>query len=129
MESPLNKYIMENLPAEVLEIVLHPLSKKKDIEKCFNVNTKWRHIIENMFQYKSTTILNNCIANTYVSFVYNLGLCTSRYIFSSNHNVHKSILGLSFWVPDPLIDRVYQINLRVWSPKTKTIQTFMNAVI
>ena len=105
MESPLNKYIMENLPAEVLEIVLHPLSKKKDIEKCFNVNTKWRHIIENMFQYKSTTILNNCIANTYVSFVYNLGLCTSRYIFSSNHNVHKSILGLSFWVPDPLIDR------------------------
>ena len=44
---------MENLPAEVLEIVLQPLSKKKDIENCFNINTKWKHIIENMFLNKS----------------------------------------------------------------------------
>ena len=44
---------MENLPTEVLEIVFHPLSKKKDIENCFNVNSKWRHIIENMFAKKS----------------------------------------------------------------------------
>ena len=44
---------MENLPTEVLEIVFHPLSKKEDIEKCLNVNTKWRHIIENMFAGKS----------------------------------------------------------------------------
>ena len=44
---------MEELPAEVLEIVFHPLSKKEDIEKCLNVNTKWRHIIENMFAGKS----------------------------------------------------------------------------
>ena len=40
-------------PVEVLEIVFHPLSKKKDIEKCFNTNSKWRHIIENMFENKS----------------------------------------------------------------------------
>ena len=44
---------MENLPTEVLEIVFHPLSKKEDIENCFNVNSKWRHIIENMFEKKS----------------------------------------------------------------------------
>ena len=44
---------MENLPVEVLGIVFHPLSKKKDIEKCFNTNSKWRHIIENMFTKKS----------------------------------------------------------------------------
>ena len=44
---------MENLPVEVLEIVFHPLSKKEDIKKCFNTNSKWRHIIENMFVNKS----------------------------------------------------------------------------
>ena len=44
---------MENLPAEVLEIVFYPLSKMEGIEKCFNVNSKWRHIIENMFGNKS----------------------------------------------------------------------------
>ena len=44
---------MENLPVEVLEIVFHPLSKKEDIENCFNVNSKWRHIIENMFVNRS----------------------------------------------------------------------------
>ena len=44
---------MENLPAEVLETVFYPLSKKNDIENCFNVNSKWRHIIENMFANKS----------------------------------------------------------------------------
>ena len=44
---------MENLPVEILEIVFHPLSKKEDIEKCFNTNSKWRHIIENMSANKS----------------------------------------------------------------------------
>ena len=44
---------MENLPTEVLEVVFHPLSKKEDIENCFNVNSKWRHIIENMLEQKS----------------------------------------------------------------------------
>ena len=44
---------MENLPVEILEIVFQPLSKKEDIENCFNVNLIWRHIIENMFENKS----------------------------------------------------------------------------
>ena len=44
---------MENLPAEVLKIVFYPLSKKEDIQNCFNTNSKWRHIIENMFAKKS----------------------------------------------------------------------------
>ena len=44
---------MENLPVEILEIVFQPLSKKGDIENCFNVNSIWRHIIENMFENKS----------------------------------------------------------------------------
>ena len=44
---------MENLPVEVLEIVFRPLSKKEDIEKCFNTNSKWRQIIENMSAKKS----------------------------------------------------------------------------
>ena len=45
---------MEGLPVEVLEIVFHPLSRKKDsIENCFNTNSKWRHIIENMFVNRS----------------------------------------------------------------------------
>ena len=50
---PSIKNNMENLPVEVLEIVFQPLSKKEDIENCFNVNSKWRHIIENMFSNKS----------------------------------------------------------------------------
>ena len=44
---------MENLPAEVLEIVFYPLSKMEDIQKCFNTNSKWRQIIKNMFANKS----------------------------------------------------------------------------
>ena len=44
---------MENLPAEVLEIVFHPLSKKEDIQNCFNTKSKWRQIIENMSAKKS----------------------------------------------------------------------------
>ena len=47
------KNSMENLPVEVLEMVFRPLSKKEDIENCFNTNSKWRHIIENMFVNKS----------------------------------------------------------------------------
>ena len=44
---------MENFPAEVLEIVFHPLSKQEDIQKCYETNSKWRHIIENMAAKKS----------------------------------------------------------------------------
>ena len=47
---------MENFPAEVLEIVFHPLSKQEDIQKCYETNSKWRQIIENMFSKKSIPI-------------------------------------------------------------------------
>ena len=30
-----------------------------------------------------------------------------RYIFSSNHNIHKSLRGLCFWASDPLVVRFY----------------------
>ena len=29
-------------------------------------------------------------------------------LFSSNHNIHKSLCGLCFWASDPLIDRFYK---------------------
>ena len=29
-------------------------------------------------------------------------------LFSSNHNIHKSSHGLSFWALDPLIDKLYK---------------------
>ena len=61
---------MENLPAEVLEIVFHPLSKKEDIENCFNVNSKWRHIIENMFEQKS--ILDSFIIRITHEYIFTL---------------------------------------------------------
>ena len=65
---------MENLPAEVLEIVFYPLSKKKDIENCFNTNSKWRHIIENMFANKSIldsfiTSINHEYINMFFSYI------------------------------------------------------------
>ena len=44
---------MENLPTEVLEIVFCSLSKKEDIQKCYNTNSKWKHIIENVFANKT----------------------------------------------------------------------------
>ena len=59
---------MENLPVEVLEIVFHPLSKKEDIENCFNVNSKWRHIIENMFEKKS--ILDSFIIRITLEYIF-----------------------------------------------------------
>ena len=43
---------MDFLPVEILEILFLPLSKKEDIEKCFNINSKWRQIIGNMFANK-----------------------------------------------------------------------------
>ena len=61
---------MENLPAEVLEIVFHPLSKKEDIENCFNVNSKWRHIIENMLEQKS--ILDSFIIRITHEYIFTL---------------------------------------------------------
>ena len=53
---------MENFPAEVLEILFHPLSKQEDIQKCYETNSKWRLIIENMFSNKSILILLLCVA-------------------------------------------------------------------
>ena len=61
---------MENLPTEVLEIVFHPLSKKEDVENCFNVNSKWRHIIENMFEKKS--ILDSFIIRITHEYIFTL---------------------------------------------------------
>ena len=55
----------------------------------------------------------------------------TRYIFLSNHNVHKSFSGLCFCAPDPLIEQ-FHLNLLIkgsGAPKTKAIRTFMNVVI
>ena len=50
---------MENLPNEILEIlVFNSLSEKTDIQKCYNINAKWRRNIENIFVGKVTTIFN-----------------------------------------------------------------------
>ena len=35
-----------------------------------------------------------------------LYVCSIRYTFSSNHNIHKSLCGLCFCAPDPLIDKI-----------------------
>ena len=73
-------------PAEVLEIVFHTLSKNKDIEKCFNTNSKWRHIIENMFTKKSN------LDNFYE--MYNLQI----YFYSQNKIfLDLLILGVGCW--------------------------------
>ena len=48
---------MENLPVEVLEIVFHPLSKKEDIQNCYNTNSKWKRIIENIFSGEANTLV------------------------------------------------------------------------
>ena len=47
---------MEILPSEILEYVFHPLSKQEDIQKCYDTNSKWRHIVEKMFSNKSINI-------------------------------------------------------------------------
>ena len=50
---------MENLPNEILEIVVfNSLLEKKDIQKYYNTNAKWRRIIENIFVGEVTTIFN-----------------------------------------------------------------------
>ena len=36
-----------------------------------------------------------------------LELCNARYIFSSNHNIHKSSCCLCFWASDILINKLY----------------------
>ena len=70
---------MENLPVEILEVVFRPLSKKEDIENCFNANSKWRQIIENMSAKKS--ILDSFINYKYNSqiYLYFITVCFSIY--------------------------------------------------
>ena len=34
-------------------------------------------------------------------------LSTIHILFSSNHNIHKSLCGFCFWAADPLIDKFY----------------------
>ena len=36
-----------------------------------------------------------------------LYVCILNILFSSNHNIHKSLHGLCFWASDPLIERFY----------------------
>ena len=50
--------------------------------------------------------------DTMLPILESLGLCAKvsywdRYLFSSNHIVHKSSCGLGFWPPDPLDNRFY----------------------
>ena len=52
---------MENLPTEVLEIVFHSLSKKEAIQNCYNTNSKWKRIIENIFANKAGEAKNRVI--------------------------------------------------------------------
>ena len=35
-------------------------------------------------------------------------ISTIDILFSSNHNIHKSLSGHCFWATDPLIDRFYE---------------------
>ena len=45
----------------------------------------------------------------YIPFMYLVVIVvpTLDIIFSSNHNIHKSLCGLCFWASDHLIDRFY----------------------
>ena len=79
---------MENLPVEVLEIVFHPLSKKEDIQNCFNVNSKWRHIIENMFENKS--ILDSFIMHIICEYIF-FYFITHRYNFGEGKQPHQDM--------------------------------------
>ena len=63
---------MENLPNEILEIVVfNSLSEKKDTQKCYNINAKWRRNIENIFVGKVTTIFNLLRKGLFFSNAYN----------------------------------------------------------
>ena len=44
---------MENIPAEVLELMFLPIASLTDIQKCFNTSAKWRQVIARMFADKS----------------------------------------------------------------------------
>ena len=39
-------------------------------------------------------------------------------LFSSNHNIHKSLNGLCFWASDPLI-KIFYKNLSIKGPEAK----------
>ena len=45
-------------------------------------------------------------------------VCTLDILFSSNHNIHKSLYGLCFWASDPFIDRFYK-NLSIKGSETQ----------
>ena len=60
-----------------------------------------------------------------------LVFCNDWYIFSSKHNLHKRSYDLYFWTWRPFDWYILlkSIDQKVWSPKTKAAQTFMNILI
>ena len=49
-----------------------------------------------------------------------LHVCLLDILFSSNHNIHKSLPGLCFWALDPLIDKFYKnLSIKGLKPKNK----------
>ena len=64
--------------------------------------------------------------NIYQATQTHVGNINIRYTFLSNHNIHKSLFGLCFWAPDPLINayftKIYQLKGLV--PKNKGHKNF-----
>ena len=52
--------------------------------------------------------MQKCFIKIYLGWQYNYKVCVLSaldILFSSNHNIYKSLFGLCFWASDPLIER------------------------
>ena len=113
---------MENLPSEILEFVFHPLSKKDDIQKCYNTNSKWRHIVKNMFANKSINIQR---------FVNMCTIILLSYIFITNIQAYICFVIKNYrdWIFIFYIGRSTKMFKNDWKPACKQLYVFLIHII
>ena len=97
-----------------IEFLFHNFNKNKTIKILYNYMTNWPSVtiitlLCWLVTYPKSGQLTTCWIDPENNFhiITTVCFCTAeiRCTFSSNHNIHKSLCGLCFWSPDPLINR------------------------
>ena len=96
-------------------LVFHNFNKNKTIKILYNYMSNWPSVtiitlLCWLVTYPKSGQLTTCWIDPENNFhiITTVCFCTTeiRWTFSSNHNIHKSLCGLCFWSPDPLINTV-----------------------
>ena len=110
-------HIVRNCLSYWVQLVIYLNSNDKHAAKknLFKFNIFFNQTMLQFFSFKFWKIWKWGIHRTIqgskkkmnITYIYFFERCTLNILFSSNHNILKSSLGLCFWASDPLINRFY----------------------